>query len=376
MSQTNVKDEYSTIDIDYPEPVVDSQATIPFDEYGSMEDLFGSDSESDLLAVPEVKTKKEVKTPAPRKELSKKEIALAVHLQQVASDFVIHFLEEHRVKNGNRLVTLWKTEENQDQLAGMLKFHAPSKTKKIKAPKDPNAPKRPLSAYIMYCQAKRQKVRAKHTEMKAVEVTKKLAAKWQLLSDERKVKYNLLATEDKKRYAKEMKVFVPTPVDQLPVPRKRGRPSTKKKREGPKRARTAYIFFCTEKRPEARIAHPELTGKEVTTELGRMWKKDFPDRNARKTWRRAARKDKKRYAEEKATWNAEHSTDMRSPSPAPAKKKAKKTKPVVSPYISFARDQRATITIKHPTWSTARIAKKVKRRWNKLSEEEHAEYGT
>ena len=52
-------------------------------------------------------------------------------------------------------------------------------------------PKPPLSAYMLFCRAKRQKVHQKHPKMSAKEVTVKLSKKWKSMGEEDKVQLNV-----------------------------------------------------------------------------------------------------------------------------------------------------------------------------------------
>ncbi|KAL1916519.1 uncharacterized protein VTP21DRAFT_5710 [Calcarisporiella thermophila] len=74
-------------------------------------------------------------------------------------------------------------------------------TKKRK--KDPNAPKRPLSAYMLFSQEKRKQVLEENPDVKFTEVGKLLGAMWKELSEEEKKIYNDKASKDKERYERE-----------------------------------------------------------------------------------------------------------------------------------------------------------------------------
>ena len=88
----------------------------------------------------------------------------------------------------------------------------PKKGKKAKAKKDPNAPKKALSAFILFSNAKRAEVtaelKAANPDMKGVaEVGKKLGEMWKALSDAEKEPFNKMAADDKERYAKAMEDY-------------------------------------------------------------------------------------------------------------------------------------------------------------------------
>ncbi|KAI8463787.1 MAG: high mobility group box domain-containing protein [Monoraphidium minutum] len=71
-----------------------------------------------------------------------------------------------------------------------------------KKEKDPNAPKRGLSAYMFFSQAKRKEVADKNPEYKMGDIAKELGAMWKTISDKDKAKYEDMAKKDKERYEK------------------------------------------------------------------------------------------------------------------------------------------------------------------------------
>ncbi len=60
------------------------------------------------------------------------------------------------------------------------------KGKKQKKVKDPNAPKKPLSNYMVYCMRFRSDLQAKNPNAKPTEISKMLGAQWNTLSAEQK----------------------------------------------------------------------------------------------------------------------------------------------------------------------------------------------
>lgn len=83
------------------------------------------------------------------------------------------------------------------------KKEAPAK--KEKAKKDPNAPKKPMHAYMWFCKDKRDAVKSDMPpESGITDISKKLGEMWKTLSDKDKEKYNAQASQDKERYEKEM----------------------------------------------------------------------------------------------------------------------------------------------------------------------------
>ena len=84
-----------------------------------------------------------------------------------------------------------------------------TKASKAKKKKDPNAPKRALSAYNYFLTENQQAIKAGMTgdDIKQTDVLKEVARQWKELSDKKKAKYVKLADKDKTRYAKEMEAY-------------------------------------------------------------------------------------------------------------------------------------------------------------------------
>ena len=87
-----------------------------------------------------------------------------------------------------------------------MEAFAPSSTdRKKKRKKDPNAPKRPMSAFIFFCQDGRSAIRAENPSWSIGQIAKEMGRKWEFV--ENKPKYERLAENDKKRYIKDMAIY-------------------------------------------------------------------------------------------------------------------------------------------------------------------------
>lgn len=84
---------------------------------------------------------------------------------------------------------------------------------KMKAQKNPHAPKKPKSSYFYYCDQHRPglienfKKKNPNKKVQISEIAKELGAKWKKSSDSSKQKYYKMAEKDKERYVEEMSVF-------------------------------------------------------------------------------------------------------------------------------------------------------------------------
>lgn len=79
-------------------------------------------------------------------------------------------------------------------------------TKKSKK-KDPDAPKRGISGFMFFSNAKRAEVKENNPGIAFGEVGKKLGEMWKGLSADEKVPFEKLAAKDKARYEKEKEAY-------------------------------------------------------------------------------------------------------------------------------------------------------------------------
>jgi hypothetical protein len=196
-----------------------------------------------------------------------------------------------------------------------------------------DGPKRPMSAYLYFCKAKRAEVKEANPDMKATEITSELGLMWKEIKETEEVEqYNLLAKADKERYAAE--------VGEEPKEAKEKKTRKKKnpeEKKGPKKPKSAYLYFCEEKRSQVKEENPEMKPTEITSELGRLWNKikETPKANKYKALAEAA---KAQYEEAKGESSEE--TKEEKPKKTEKKKlpKAKKGVPKTG-YQLFLKEQ-------------------------------------
>lgn len=76
---------------------------------------------------------------------------------------------------------------------------------KRKRTKDPNAPKRALSAFFCFCNDERPKVKQAHPGHTVGDIAKELGKRWEGCTN--KPKYEAIAAKDKERYEREMAIY-------------------------------------------------------------------------------------------------------------------------------------------------------------------------
>ncbi|AAS51610.1 ADL310Wp [Eremothecium gossypii ATCC 10895] len=84
---------------------------------------------------------------------------------------------------------------------------ATTKKRTQRKKKDPNAPKRAMSAYMFFANENRDIVRAENPGISFGQVGRVLGEKWKALSDDEKQPYEAKAEADKKRYESEKELY-------------------------------------------------------------------------------------------------------------------------------------------------------------------------
>ena len=277
------------------------------------------------------------------------------------------------------ILTVWDeaVEEAKEKLESIVqKFKPKSKRKKGKK----NGPKRPKSAYIFFCQDKRPEVREQNPEMKATEVTKELGAMWNEIKEtDDALDYFNLAKEDKVRYNQELEntPVVTSEDDEQEKPKKK----KKNKKDGPKKAKSAYIFFCQENRAEVKEKNDELNPKEITSELGRLWNLIKGTNKAQK-YIDMAEEDKERYKNESNNEETkEEPKEKKKPKKQlPKKKEDKEDKEEKKPkkmtaYNLFCKEKFDDVQEDFPTLKKKDIRAKLSEMWKDIKENDKDTFG-
>ncbi|XP_055488291.1 high mobility group protein B2a [Leucoraja erinacea] len=182
--------------------------------------------------------------------------------------------------------------------------------------KNPNKPRGKMSSYAYFVQTCREEHKKKHPEASVnfTEFSKKCSERWRTMSNKEKSKFEDLAKNDKVRYDREMKNFVP----------EKGDKKRKKDPNAPKRPPSAFFIFCSEKRPKIKSESPGLSIGDVAKKLGELW--STVQSKDKQPYEQKASKLKEKYEKEVAAYKAKCKVDSgKRPAakPAPAAKKKK-----------------------------------------------------
>ncbi|XP_027418115.1 FACT complex subunit SSRP1 isoform X1 [Bos indicus x Bos taurus] len=77
----------------------------------------------------------------------------------------------------------------------------------VKKGKDPNAPKRPMSAYMLWLNASREKIKSDHPGISVTDLSKKAGEIWKGMSKEKKEEWDRKAEDARREYEKAMKEY-------------------------------------------------------------------------------------------------------------------------------------------------------------------------
>ena len=197
-------------------------------------------------------------------------------------------------------------------------------------------------AYSMYCGDKLELLAAQYPDASRAALGKRLAESWDAEPDEVKERYATRADEhdgsalssDKGKQA-----------DGESEPRQKKRrfdPANPTRKQLP----SAYIFFCSDKREEVRLAHPGASFGRIGTLLGERWRQ--APQAVREEYKQRSDREKQRVREDPSlrSYHTEETAlarmrHKRLPDPSKAKRPA-------SAYIVYCHEKREEMKLLHP----------------------------
>jgi len=152
--------------------------------------------------------------------------------------------------------------------------------------KDPNAPKKPLSAYFLFSQEERLKVKAEFPDYSITEVAKELGRRWATIDPAVKQSYEQRYQDSRRQYEQAMQAYKPQ--------------KKKKDPNAPKQPLSAYFIFSSEERLKVKNEHPSYSICEVAKELGRRWADMAPE--VKQRYQQMAEEGRQKYDQEMAAY--------------------------------------------------------------------------
>lgn len=152
--------------------------------------------------------------------------------------------------------------------------------------KDPNAPKKPLSAYFLFSQEERLKVKAEYPDYSITEVAKELGRRWATIDPAIKQSYEQRYQDSRRQYEQAMQAYKPQ--------------KKKKDPNAPKQPLSAYFIFSSEERLKVKDEHPNYSICEIAKELGRRWADMAPE--VKQRYQQAAEEGRQKYDQDMAAY--------------------------------------------------------------------------
>jgi len=185
-------------------------------------------------------------------------------------------------------------EEEEDEVATK-----PKRRRKKKGKKDPNKPKRNMSAFFLYSNAHRERVKEENPNAKFGDIAKILSVEFKEISESERARWDRLAAQDKDRYMAAMETYE-APTESEPdsdsdsdAPKKKKKTKKKKDPNAPKRNQSSFFLYSNATRNDVKAANPEAKFGEIAQIISRHFKA-LPEEE-RAYWDEKAAQDKERY---------------------------------------------------------------------------------
>jgi len=273
------------------------------------------------------------------------------------NNYVSTFLNDMNVDSD--IIEEWKGKEN--NFKELISKIVPKRAKKAR--KSKKAPKNPRSAYVLFSNDERENIKKENSDISQKEIMIELGKRWKLANEDIREKYQEMANIDKERYKEEMKNYIPEDDEEL---KKR----KKKSKNAPKNVSGPYIFFCKEEREKVKEDNPEMSAKEIMSELGKRWQL-IKDTDVVIKYKEMSKADKDRFEEEMKNYvpNGDEEETKKE-----RKQKVKKDKNApknpVTMYQLFCKEKREELK-KDKDITGKEIMKKLGEIWKTFKEDKN-----
>jgi HMG (high mobility group) box len=226
------------------------------------------------------------------------------------SNNVITGISLFLLTNKAQLTFLFKPPPGYDNKGDAIVSPAITKGRKSKPEKDVNAPKRNMSAYLLYQNAMREQFKRENPGMTFGQLAKYTSLMYKNLTPEEKEAWDSRAQQDKTRYDAEISAYVPPPghdargvlYEVQRRPKKRNKKRPKKDPSMPKRPAGAYVFFTNFMRPKVLAEFQGITFVDLGKVMGERWRALPPEE--KKRFEDMAAEDKIRFQREMQEYTA------------------------------------------------------------------------
>lgn len=193
------------------------------------------------------------------------------------------------------------TENSYESEEEIEEEEVPVKKRRSKSGKDPNKPKRNMSAFFLYSNANRDRIKLENPGIKFGQVAQLLSAEFKQISATERAKWDAKALEDKERYQRQMEHYVPPDDLEDDGPRKK----KKKDPNAPKRNMSAFFLYSNDIRPTVKLQNPDAKFGDIAKIISRQYKALSEKELA--VYNKKAAEDKERYQRQMRIYRGEES---------------------------------------------------------------------
>jgi len=183
------------------------------------------------------------------------------------------------------------SEEDEEVVEEVIK--PVKRTRKVKKWKDPNKPKRAMSAFFLFSQGNRSRIKEENPSASFGDIARLLAATYKALKENEMKKWEKKAAADKLRYQEEMKHYVPA---EDPTGGGGKKKKAKKDPNAPKRNMSAFFLYSVSARSSVKENNPEASFGDIARLISAQFK--ALNEKDRAGWDKKAVADKVRYQAE------------------------------------------------------------------------------
>lgn len=200
--------------------------------------------------------------------------------------------------------------------------------KSSKKAKDPNAPKKPQTAFFLWLNENRESIKKENPDAGLGQIGKIAGEKWREISDEDKQEYNDKYKIEKEKYDEAMKSYKPT--GEFAKSSRGSSKSSKKDPNAPKKPQSSYFLWMNDNRARIKEENPSAGLTDIARLSGAQWKEISDSEKAK--YEEKNKQDKERYAEEMKNY-----VPPKDSSPAVAKKSRKSSGSSPSKIVKKAK---------------------------------------
>lgn len=204
------------------------------------------------------------------------------------------------VQQGNTVNSNYAQNMNHQMRGGhMGGMNMNNSGKPSKPIKDPNAPKKPLSAYFLFTNDERQKIKSEFPNMGITDIAKETGRRWANIPSDSREHYESRYQESRNQYDQDMTTYNQN--NHHPSSTGNSRPQKKvKDPNAPKQPLSAYFLYQNQERDKIKQANPNFSICEIAKELGKRWG-EMPQ-EVKQHYTQKAEEERHRYDQDMAVY--------------------------------------------------------------------------